>query len=174
MAKEGRPRSASIVNTASEAGLFGNVGQANYTFAKGGIVALSLTIHQELNRYGVRCNVICPRARTPMLENLALPPAPDGALDPLDPRQVAPLVGYLASERSAPVSGQVFAAFGGQLHHLKPWAWGSSFTAGGRLVNFDDVDAFFRTTFEAEPPVPPTPRHAMSIDQWAQDASTHA
>src|SRR5215213_3567928 len=62
-AKSGDESPASIINTASEAGLFGNVGQANYTFAKGGIVALSLTVHQEMQKYGVRCNVVCPRAQ---------------------------------------------------------------------------------------------------------------
>jgi NAD(P)-dependent dehydrogenase (short-subunit alcohol dehydrogenase family) len=169
-AKAGNAKPATVVNTSSEAGLFGNPGQVNYTFAKAGIVALTLTMHMELGKYDVRCNVVCPRARTAMLETLALPEPPTGGIDPLDPRQVSPLVAYLASEASAPISGQVFAAFGGQLHHLRPWSWGESFAVRDRLLEFEDVAEFCRHTFEHEAPVPPLPRHAQGITEWAQAA----
>lgn len=55
-----------IVNTSSEAGLMGPVGQANYGAAKAGITALTLSASRALSRYGVRANAICPRARTAM------------------------------------------------------------------------------------------------------------
>jgi NAD(P)-dependent dehydrogenase (short-subunit alcohol dehydrogenase family) len=54
-----------IVNTSSEAGL-GNLGQANYSSAKEGIVGLTRTIARDLGRYGVICNAIRPRAGTRM------------------------------------------------------------------------------------------------------------
>ncbi len=46
----------SIVNVTSVAGLSGNVGQANYSSAKAGIIGLTKTIAKEWGRYGVRCN----------------------------------------------------------------------------------------------------------------------
>ncbi len=55
-----------IINTSSEAGLMGPVGQANYGAAKAGITALTLTAARALGRYGVCANAICPRARTAM------------------------------------------------------------------------------------------------------------
>src|SRR5690606_13422521 len=55
-----------VVNTSSEAFLFGSAGQPNYSAAKAGITALTLSTAQGLHRYGVRANVICPRARTAM------------------------------------------------------------------------------------------------------------
>ena len=55
-----------LVNTSSEAGLAGPVGQANYGAAKAGITALTLTAARGLGRYGVRANAIAPRARTAM------------------------------------------------------------------------------------------------------------
>lgn len=55
-----------IINTSSEAGLIGPVGQANYGAAKAAITALTLTAARGLGRYGVRANAICPRARTAM------------------------------------------------------------------------------------------------------------
>ena len=54
------------VNTSSEAGLVGPVGQANYGAAKAGIISLTLTAARALGRYGVCANAICPRARTAM------------------------------------------------------------------------------------------------------------
>ncbi|MBI2958209.1 MAG: SDR family oxidoreductase, partial [Chloroflexi bacterium] len=47
-----------IVNTSSVAGLFGNVGQANYSAAKAGIVGLTKTVAKEWQRYGVNCNAV--------------------------------------------------------------------------------------------------------------------
>jgi 3-oxoacyl-[acyl-carrier protein] reductase len=166
-AKAGDQSPASIINTASEAGIFGNIGQANYSFAKGGIVALSMTVHQEMQKYGVRCNVVCPRARTAMLNNLELPANADG-VDPLDPRHVSPLVGYLASDRSAPISGQVFVAYGGKVQHLRPPSWGEALVVTGRQLELEDIAAFAEQLFSLESATPPVPRHAQSINAWSQ------
>ncbi|URN06342.1 SDR family NAD(P)-dependent oxidoreductase [Actinomadura madurae] len=64
----GGPVYGRVVNTASEAFLFGPAGQPNYAAAKAGIVALTLSTAAGLGRYGVRANAICPRARTAMTE----------------------------------------------------------------------------------------------------------
>ena len=56
-------RSGRIVNTSSESGL-GNMGQANYSAAKEGIVGLTRTLALDLGRYGVTANAIRPRAAT--------------------------------------------------------------------------------------------------------------
>jgi 3-oxoacyl-[acyl-carrier protein] reductase len=52
-----------IINTSSEAGLMGPVGQANYGAAKAGITALTLTAARALGRYGVCANAICHDGR---------------------------------------------------------------------------------------------------------------
>ena len=52
-AKAGEDVTGRIINTSSEAGLFGNAGQANYAAAKAGIAALTLVEARELGRYGV-------------------------------------------------------------------------------------------------------------------------
>src|SRR3954447_21487892 len=61
---------ATIINTSSEAGLFGNAGQLNYGAAKAGIAAMTIILARELERFGVRSNAIAPRARTRMTEFL--------------------------------------------------------------------------------------------------------
>jgi NAD(P)-dependent dehydrogenase (short-subunit alcohol dehydrogenase family) len=103
-----------IINTSSEAGLMGPVGQANYGAAKAGITALTLTAARALGRYGVRANAICPRARTAMTADVfgAAPELGAGQIDPLSPDHVVTLVRYLAAPASDRVNGQVFVVYG--------------------------------------------------------------
>src|SRR5215472_8644862 len=76
----GHPVYARIVNTSSEAFLLGSAGQPNYAAAKAGIATLTVTTARSCSRYGVRANVICPRARTDMTADL-MGAAPDNGVD---------------------------------------------------------------------------------------------
>ncbi|XP_057293804.1 estradiol 17-beta-dehydrogenase 8-like isoform X2 [Hydractinia symbiolongicarpus] len=51
---------ASIINISSIVGKVGNIGQANYTSSKAGVVALTKTSAMEFARYGIRCNAVIP------------------------------------------------------------------------------------------------------------------
>ena len=113
------PVYGSIVNTSSEAAFFGPAGQANYGAAKGGITTLTMTAAKALQRYGVRANAICPRARTAMTESV-FDAAPAEGPDPLSVDNVAPLVAYLASPAAAAISGQVFVVYGGKVVLMAP------------------------------------------------------
>jgi 3-oxoacyl-[acyl-carrier protein] reductase len=126
--RAGGPVYARIVNTSSEAFLLGSSGQPNYTAAKGGITALTLTIARSCLRYGVRANAICPRARTAMTGDL-MGAAPADGPDPLDPRYVAPLVTYLSSPAAASINGEVFVVHGGVAAVLAPPAVKTTFLA---------------------------------------------
>ncbi len=103
-----------MVNTSSEAGLVGPVGQANYGAAKAGIIALTLSAARALGRYGVCANAICPRARTAMTADVfgAEPEIEAGQIDPLSPDHVVTLVQFLSSPAAAEVNGQVFIVYG--------------------------------------------------------------
>jgi hypothetical protein len=115
----GGPVYGRIINTSSEAFLLGSAGQPNYAAAKAGIAALTVTTARSCARYGVRANAICPRARTAMTAAL-MGPAPGGAVDPLAPEHVAPLVVYLAGPAAEPINGEVFVVHGGVAAVLEP------------------------------------------------------
>ena len=109
-----------IVNTSSEAFLLGSTGQPNYAAAKAGIAALTATTARSCARYGVRANAICPRARTAMTADLMGPAPSGGAVDPLAPEHVAPLVVYLASPAAEAINGEVFVVHGGVAAMMEP------------------------------------------------------
>ena len=98
-----------VLVTASNAGILGNFGQANYGAAKMGLVGLARVLAQEGARHGIKANVLAPIARTRMTEELLGPLAPK-----LDPGLVAPVAAWLISEE-CPVSGEIFSAGGGRV-----------------------------------------------------------
>ncbi|MEO3858605.1 SDR family oxidoreductase [Acrocarpospora sp. B8E8] len=122
--KAGRPGSWRLINTTSGAGLFGNIGQANYVAAKAGIAGLTLALAAELARYGVTVNAIAPIARSRMTETLFASQMTDGDdFDRYDPRHVSRLVAWLAGETSQDVTGRVFSVTGGRMALLGGWTF---------------------------------------------------
>jgi NAD(P)-dependent dehydrogenase (short-subunit alcohol dehydrogenase family) len=103
-----------IVNTSSEAGLSGPVGQPNYGAAKAGITALTLSAARALERFGVRANAIAPRARTAMTASVFgdAPELAEGTVDPLSTDHVVTLVRFLSSPAAQAVNGQLFIVYG--------------------------------------------------------------
>lgn len=124
--RTGGPVNASIVNTASAAGLCGNFGQANYAAAKAGIAAFTIVTAMELGEYGVRANCVAPVARTrlllqtPGIGDVANAPDDPGQFDAWDPANVSPLVAYLATDR-CPLTGGVFHVGGGEVGLFQNW-----------------------------------------------------
>ncbi len=121
--ESGEPAGAAVVNTASESGLYGNAGQANYAAAKGGIASLTLVLARELERLGVRVNAIAPVARTRLTEAVAgdhMKPD-DTGFDRFDPANVAAVACWLASDDATGITGQVVKVQGGQLQLLEGW-----------------------------------------------------
>jgi NAD(P)-dependent dehydrogenase (short-subunit alcohol dehydrogenase family) len=135
----GGPVDGVVVTTSSEAGLYGNFGQANYSAAKAGIVALTQVAARELGQYGVAANSICPRARTAMTEGVVpdMDPA-DGEADEWDPESVAAMVAFLAGPDAAGISGQVFAVHGPTVSRLREWTPVDEIT-GRTAVRLDDI-----------------------------------
>jgi NAD(P)-dependent dehydrogenase (short-subunit alcohol dehydrogenase family) len=120
--KAGEPVYGRVINTASAA-MLGNPGQANYSAAKGGIAALTLTVAVEAQSMGVTCNAIRPSAATRMTQMVSEEMRAEAKeeFDARDPRHVGEFVSYLASPAAGWISGQVFSVYGDTLHLNKGW-----------------------------------------------------
>ncbi len=116
-----KARGGRIINIASVVGLIGNVGQANYSAAKGGLIALTKTTARELAGRGITCNAVAPgfieTAMTQQLSDEArealLSQVPLGR--PGTPQDVAAVVGFLAGPEAAYITGQVINIDGGMV-----------------------------------------------------------
>jgi len=148
----GGPVYGRVVNTSSEAFLFGPAGQPNYSAAKAGIVALTLATAQGMSRYGVRANAICPRARTGMTAGVFSADPTAGELDILSPERVATFVAYLASPASAEINGQVFVVYGDMVALLAPPTVERKFTAADGVFSVEEFDAQITPYFTGRSP----------------------
>ncbi|XP_067830236.1 estradiol 17-beta-dehydrogenase 8-like, partial [Heptranchias perlo] len=112
-------KKGAIINLGSIVGKVGNLGQANYTASKAGVVALTKTSAKELARYGIRCNTILPGfIDTPMAAkvpqkvlDMILQLVPMGRLG--DPDEVANVCAFLASDDSSYITGASLEVTGG-------------------------------------------------------------
>ena len=117
-----------IINTSSEAGL-GNMGQANYSAAKEGVIGFTRTVARDMGRYGVTCNAIRPRAATRITDlpelreaverakatGAAMPPGADLMMSLPQPEDMVPFVVYLATDEAAGINGCTFMLSGDKI-----------------------------------------------------------
>jgi len=114
-----RQKSGRIINISSIVGFTGNLGQANYTAAKAGMVAMSKSFAQEVASRGVTVNCIAPGfIATPMTEKLK-PEFRDALLNNIpaahfgSPDDIANGVVFLASNEANYITGQTLHINGG-------------------------------------------------------------
>lgn len=106
-------QSGSFIHFTSTSGLIGNIGQANYSAAKLGIIGLSQSIALDMARAGVRSNCVAPFAWSRMTASIPAETPEQIAraerMKSMSADKIAPLVVYLASDASVDVTNQVFS-----------------------------------------------------------------
>ncbi|MGE0879117.1 MAG: SDR family NAD(P)-dependent oxidoreductase [Acidimicrobiia bacterium] len=123
----GGPVNASVICTSSSVGLHGNVGQTNYSAAKGGIAMFAIALSHDMERYGVRANCIAPSGTTRLIGTIPgrdleiLEPDEYAEFSPRNPGNVAPLIVWLSSDQAQHVTGQVYMYQGESIIHYHPW-----------------------------------------------------
>jgi len=122
-------KSGRIINTTSESWLGIVAGQANYAAAKGGIVSLTRQVAGELAKHNVTVNAIAPMAASRLTINdetvanfkkmleagIVTQEMYEEMLDQPDPKFLAPVVAYLASDEGSAITGKVVACGGGRV-----------------------------------------------------------
>ena len=116
-----KKRSGKIINMASIIGVMGNAGQANYAASKGGLIAMTKSVAKELGQRNITVNAIAPgfiqtdmtdklgeESKTKLLELIPLRKMGQ-------PRDVANLALFLASEYADYITGEVIKVDGGMV-----------------------------------------------------------
>ena len=116
-----KQKKGKIVNIASVIGIVGNIGQANYSASKGGVIALTKTLAKELAPRNINVNAVAPG----FIATLMTEKIPDKLREKLlnliplkrwgNSREIAELVLFLVSEKSNYITGQVIRIDGGMV-----------------------------------------------------------
>jgi NAD(P)-dependent dehydrogenase (short-subunit alcohol dehydrogenase family) len=106
--------SGSFIHFTSTSGLIGNLGQANYSAAKMGIVGLSKSIALDMARFNVRSNCVSPFAWSRLIGTIPTDTPEqkervERIQNTMTASKIAPICVFLASDLSKDVTGQIFA-----------------------------------------------------------------
>ena len=114
-----RSRWGRIINISSISGIAGNRGQTNYAAAKGALNAATKSLSQELASRGITVNAVAPGIIDTTMTEGGFDAETIKRMVPMKragkPEEVADLVGFLASEQAAYISGQIISINGGIL-----------------------------------------------------------
>lgn len=116
-----KQRSGSIVNMASVVGLTGNVGQANYSASKAGLIGFTKAVARELADRGIRVNAVAPGYISTDMTAVLSEKVTEEMLSKIPmktygkPEAVASTVLFLASNMSEYITGQVINVDGGMV-----------------------------------------------------------
>ncbi|QPC46312.1 3-oxoacyl-[acyl-carrier-protein] reductase [Mangrovibacillus cuniculi] len=116
-----KQRSGSIINVASIVGVSGNAGQANYVAAKSGVIGLTKTTAKELAPRGITVNAIAPGFISTDMTDKLTPEVKEAMLAQIplarfgEPKDIASVVSFLASEDAKYMTGQTLHVDGGMV-----------------------------------------------------------
>jgi NAD(P)-dependent dehydrogenase (short-subunit alcohol dehydrogenase family) len=139
-----------IIYFTSDAGIHGAAGQPNYSAAHAGKLGLMRSNARALSRYGVTCNCIAPLASTRMTDRGiaaqgaqregAEAPSLSAAGTAMDPKNVVPIIVWLASDEGGVANGRIFGATGHRISLFREPQWERTLFSD---TPFFDIDKLF-------------------------------
>ncbi len=114
-----RSRWGRIINVSSIASLTGNAGQVNYSAAKGALNSATKSLAREVASRAITVNAVAPGIIDTTMSEAAFDAQEIARLVPMkragNPSEVADLIGFLASEQAAYITGQIISINGGMI-----------------------------------------------------------
>jgi len=114
-----RSRWGRVINLSSIASITGNAGQVNYSAAKGALNSATKSLAREVANRGITVNAVAPGIIDTRMSESAFSAQEIRRLVPMrragTPGEVADLIGFLASNQAAYISGQIISINGGMI-----------------------------------------------------------
>ena len=114
-----RSRWGRIINVSSISAITGNRGQVNYSAAKGALNSATKALAQEVASRGITVNAVAPGIIETSMSESTFPAEEIARMVPMKragtPTEVADLIGFLASEQAAYISGQIISINGAMI-----------------------------------------------------------
>lgn len=114
-----RSRWGRIINVSSISALTGNRGQVNYSAAKGALNSATKSLAQEVASRGITVNAVAPGIIDTSMSESSFSAEDIARMVPMKragkPAEVASLIGFLASDEAAYISGQIISINGGMI-----------------------------------------------------------
>ena len=138
-----------IIYFTSDAGIHGSAGQPNYSAAHAGKLGLMRSNARALSRYGVTCNAIAPLASTRMTDRGlaassaqregAEPPSAGAGGTAMDPKNIVPIIVWLASDEGGVANGRIFGASGHRISLYNEPYWERTLFYDEPFIDIDEL-----------------------------------